>query len=93
MLVKPPPGSSTSRDIPIVGLISTTLRQPKVTSTCTRSRLLTVFFLNRILEEPWCKMTERVHRDDLLLVGPLGKWPNVCSRFGVGEIRSGELLV
>lgn len=50
---------------------------------------LTILFLYCVLEEPWCKMTKRIHRNDLLLVCPLGKWANISCWLGVGEIGSG----
>lgn len=33
-------------------------------------------------------MTKRIHRNDLLLVGPLREWSNVGGWLGIGEVGS-----
>lgn len=48
----------------------------------------TIVLLNCVLEQPWSKMSPRVHRDNLLLVSPLREGANVGGRLGVGEVGS-----
>jgi hypothetical protein len=47
-----------------------------------------IVLLNRVLEQPWSKMSPRVHCDNLLAVSPLRKGANVGGRLGVGEVGS-----
>lgn len=72
--------------IPIVGLMSTTFSQ--IGSCLSRSIQLTILSIHGLFKEPRRKVTERIHGNDLLLVGPLREWPDVYGGFSVGEVRS-----
>lgn len=50
--------------------------------------VLTIIFLHRIFKEPWCKMTQGIHGNNLFLVGPLREWTNISRRLRVGKIGS-----
>jgi hypothetical protein len=50
--------------------------------------LLTIVFLNGVLEQPWGKMSPGIHGDNLLAVSPLRKGTNVGGRLGVGKVGS-----
>lgn len=49
---------------------------------------ITILLFNDILEGPWNQVTPRIHGNNLLLIAPLRKWPNVNSRLSICEIGS-----
>lgn len=59
------------------------------------SILRTILRLHGAFKKPRRQVTQRIHGDNLLLVGPLGERTNVGSRLGVGKIGSAsfQLLV
>ncbi len=61
----------------------------QVSKTCdSGGQERTILLLDKILKEPRCHVSKRVHRNNLLLVCPLWEWSNIGSRLGVGKIRS-----